>query len=260
MLSSGVVLLVLIGLRWALVKTVSRRVGDVDARLLWRQMISWAIVTTAILILSTIWFDGFGSVLAVFSLVAAALTIVNKEFVLNMTASTVIVWRRLFSVGDRIQIGAFSGEVIDMGPLFFTLAERSDWAHGNQMTGRAVKVPNAHVLTMPVVNYRGVLDAVWHEVDVVLSPDSDLEAAESVVLDLANQEMMPLDGEPIHVGAGVALHPERYHPTVYFSARDKKIVLTVRYLCRPGQVRDSTSRLWRRLIEISRDQSGIQLA
>jgi small-conductance mechanosensitive channel len=82
--------------------------------------------------------------------VAVAFVVATKELLLCVTGAT---WRGLsqpFSVGDWIEIGPHSGEVIEETVLA-TVLQEIDPVDFN-VTGRVVSVPNSLLLTQPVVN------------------------------------------------------------------------------------------------------------
>ena len=56
-------------------------------------------------------------------------------------------------MGDRIQIGEHSGDVIDIAIFKFTLMEIGHWVETDQSTGRVLHVPNGQVFQATVANY-----------------------------------------------------------------------------------------------------------
>lgn len=129
-----------------------------------------------------IWLEGVGPILTALTIVAAALTIVSKELILNFLGSFVIFWRELFAIGDRIQVGDSSGDVIDKGLLYFTLLEIGRTESTGHSTGRLIKIPNSLALTLPIINATRGAGYVWHEVKVVVTSESDWENAKAILL------------------------------------------------------------------------------
>ena len=58
-------------------------------------------------------------------MVSAGLAIALKDLVVNLAGWALIFWRRPFQLGDRIQIGDHTGDVIDVRIFQFTLKESS---------------------------------------------------------------------------------------------------------------------------------------
>jgi len=53
---------------------------------------------------------------------------------------------RLYTIGDRVQIGDVRGDVIDIGLLRTTLLETGSWVSKDMYNGRVVRIPNSTVL------------------------------------------------------------------------------------------------------------------
>lgn len=265
----GTILIVglLLALRRFVFQAVGRKVEDVDAQYFWRQIISYAAATLGALIIIRIWFVGITSILTLLSLVAAALTIANKEVILNLTAWPVITWRRLFGIGDRIKVGSQAGDVTALGILYFTLAEigpvaETPDAPPDQYTGRMVKIPNSLVFTQPLTNYSRSVNHVWNRIDIVLTPESRWEEAEQLALGIAKQHHTELS-----TGARQRLRENNESivfsessPSVATMVRDGKMIVTVRYLCRPRRRHATEQAFWRDLLKELDGREDVALA
>lgn len=247
-------------LKYIVGSVIKRRIKGIHVQVQWRQISGYAIGFVSFLILISIWFDGVEGLFTVLTLVAAALTITMKEFIQNFASWSVIVSRELFSIGDRIKIGSRSGEVIDIGPLYFTLSETDTGKQGSRLTGRTIKVPNGTVIQNPVINNSGGLNMAWNEIDLFLSLESDIDQARMVFQDVIQREAEkhPINGKKT-IGAGVPIKWERYIPNVQVRVEDGKVVLTGRYLCDPSKQRWSTSAVWTELVSRLRTLSEIEI-
>ena len=105
-----------------------------------------------ILMMAKVWVYGFSYLIAVMGLISAALTITQKENLMNLFGFLIIQWRDLFSEEDYIEIGPHSGYVNHIGILYFTLDEASK-AVKHERTGRKIKVPNMMVSIHPIINF-----------------------------------------------------------------------------------------------------------
>ncbi|MBG0789749.1 MAG: mechanosensitive ion channel [Desulfovibrionaceae bacterium] len=209
-----------------------------------------------------IWVDGFGPILTGLSIVAAALTIVAKELILNFIGSFVIFWREIFAIGDRVEIGEYSGDVIDKGILYFTLLETGQNALSGHSTGRLVKVPNGLALTMPIVNATRGAGYVWDEIGIVLTRSSDWEKGRARLLSLvdAHYEREGIDLERIkHTFEKRGIFFNRLTPRAYVDVATGGIRLTLRYLCRARLNRESRDYILTRFLD-GLPGSGIELA
>lgn len=206
----------------------------------------FAIKYTAIFFLGVslviIWLEGLGPILTALTIVAAALTIVSKELILNFLGSFVIFWRELFAIGDRVQIGEYSGDVIDKGILYFTLLETGSSNSTGHSTGRLIKVPNALALTIPVTNATRGAGYVWNEIKVAITRNSDWEEAKRILLaaveEYYQQEKVDL-GRIKHVFEKRKIYFNKLTPRTYLDVSTGGLNITLRYLCRSRLTRES---------------------
>ena len=99
-----------------------------------------------------IWVEGFVHILAFFGFLSAAITLTQKDNLMNLIGWLVINWRGLFSEEDYIRISNYGGYVKSIGFLYFTLLEASP-EFPESKSGRIVKVPNGLVARNPVTNF-----------------------------------------------------------------------------------------------------------
>lgn len=209
-----------------------------------------------------IWFDGLGPILTALTIVAAALTLVAKELLLNFLGSFVILWRELFGIGDRVCVGGSSGDVIDKGILYFTLLEAGQNGLTGHSTGRLIKVPNAQVLTMPVINATRGAGYVWNELALAVSRDSDWEAAKTLLLDGVDQYYAEesIDLERVRqVFERKRVFFKKLTPRVYMDITTGGFLLTLRYLCRSRLTRESSDVIITRFV-LGMEEAGVKLA
>ncbi|HEX2768688.1 MAG TPA: mechanosensitive ion channel domain-containing protein, partial [Geobacteraceae bacterium] len=157
-------------LRWLILKLVRRQAEDLQVRYRWQKISGYAAFVLTVLLVGRILFEGFHSAATFLGLLTAGLAIALKDPLVNMVGWMLIIWRRPFAVGDRIQIGIHAGDVMDLTVFRFTLAEIGNWVHGDQITGRIVHIPNGKVFVEPVAIYsRGMHDFIWNEVAVLVT-------------------------------------------------------------------------------------------
>ncbi|RLB54927.1 MAG: hypothetical protein DRI90_19840, partial [Deltaproteobacteria bacterium] len=89
-----------------------------------------------------------------------------------------------FSVGDRVEIGAPRGAVIDHGLFATTILEIGP---GHQWTGRAVTVPNSIMLTTAVINETYSDNYVLHVITVPVPWDAEWSEAQAALLEVAHE-------------------------------------------------------------------------
>lgn len=117
-------------------------------------------------------------------------------FALQTPITSFIGWiyilaREPYRVGDRIQIGDTTGDVLDLSYFDTTLWEfGGPYVSTDHPSGRIIKFPNANVLTTAVYNYSWPLfPYIWNEIAVQVGYDSDLAFVTRTMRDVVNEEL-----------------------------------------------------------------------
>ena len=102
-----------------------------------------------------------------------------------------ILVRRPYRVGDRIQIGDATGDVIDVGYIDTTLWEfGGKYISGDHPSGRIIKFPNAKVLDSIVFNYSWPLfPYIWNEIQFNIGYESDLDFIAETMQRIVEEEL-----------------------------------------------------------------------
>ena len=100
--------------RWLILMGVWRRTENSRMRYEWRKISNYLTFILSILLIGRIWIAEFESLTTFLGLMSAGLAIAMKDSLVNVAGWLFILWRRPFEVGDRIQVGAYAGDVIDM--------------------------------------------------------------------------------------------------------------------------------------------------
>jgi len=205
-----------------------------------------------------IWLEGIGPVLTAFTIVAAALTIVSKEMILNFLGSFVIFWRELFAIGDRVQVGEHLGDVIDKGLLYFTLLEAGRPTSTGHSTGRLIKIPNSLVMTLPVINATRGAGYVWNELRIAITRTSDWERAKAILTELGEAFIAAQSMNLEHVRKSFErrkIYFRKLTPKVYIAIHAGAISLTLRYVCSSRLVRESEDFIYSGFLEKLPDEA-----
>ena len=102
--------------------------------------------------------------------VAVALVIATKELILCISGALWERTTRAFVIGDWVEIGGHSGEVIDE-TLFVTHLQEIE-KREYRYTGRTIAVPNSLLLTQPVVNHNFRQRFLEHEFTLHAAADA----------------------------------------------------------------------------------------
>jgi small-conductance mechanosensitive channel len=168
-----------------------------------------------------------------------------------------ILVRRPFRVGDRIQIGDATGDVIDVGYLDTTLWEfGGKYISGDHPSGRVIRFPNEKVLDEIVWNYSWPLfPYIWNEIKFQIAYQSDLkfvsETMQRVVTEEIGQEMIKRISvyRDLLARTPVDELEVREHPRVIFRVDEVTWVdAVVRYLVSPREAGAIKSRLIPKLL------------
>ncbi|RKY99548.1 MAG: mechanosensitive ion channel family protein [Candidatus Hydrothermota bacterium] len=242
------VALLLYVLRYFTIKVVKRSTDDIRSIYYWQKSTSYVATILGLLIIGRIWIRGFGSVATYLGILSAGLAVALRETISNIAGWIFILWRRPFEIGDRIQIGEFSGDVIDIRIFEFSILEIGNWVNADQSTGRVIHVPNGLVMKQTLANYSQGLQYIWNEVPVLITFESDWKKAKEILFRIAEKHALHLskaaEKRLKEAARKYMIYYTKLTPTVYTSVEDSGVLLTLRYLCEPRKRRDTEQAIW----------------
>jgi small-conductance mechanosensitive channel len=152
-----------------------------------RLIVGLAVSVIALAIIFVNWYPalaalGIGSII-----IGLAVQTPMKSFI----AWIYILIRQPYRVGDRIQIGDATGDVIDVGYLDTTLWEfGGKYISGDHPSGRVIKFPNEKVLDEIVYNYSWPLfPYIWNEIKFYVAFNADLEFISNTMQKITEEEL-----------------------------------------------------------------------
>lgn len=260
-------------LRAAFGAVAARGLG-VSHRSIWtRKGIRMALGALGVLLLLSIWFDNPGRLATFTGLIAGGLAFASQNAVLSAAGYFVIVFGKVFDIGDRIQLGEVRGDVLDIGLFKTTVMEMgvpsalqpdpSHWISARQYTGRVVTVTNAEVFKTPTYNYTRNFNFLWEELRLPLHYDEDLERAEAIALEAVRDATQGIreDGRSAltQMRERYLIHAGDLEPRGYVRLTDNWVELSVRFLVKAYGVREVKDQIARRILQRFRAE-GIELA
>ncbi len=264
LLESLVVLLLLLGLRMALVRLVRRRTDDLNLRYRWRKTIEYLLLVAGLFVVVRIWIEEIGSLATYLGLLSAGLAIALSDLIANLAGWLFILWRRPFEIGDRIEIDGEAGDVVDLRFFQFTVAEIRNWVGGDQGTGRLLHIPNRLVFTHPVANFYHGIPFIWHEIPVLITLESNWEKAKGILGDVLRAEVGHFAAEAEQhrhrLGDRVVFKLGLLTPIVYTAVEASGIQLTMRFLCPPRNRRGVSMQLWEAVLRQFGAEPDVRLA
>jgi len=142
------------------------------------------VAAVVFLLLLGIWVSELRSVAISLAAFAAAALLAGKELVMCLLGAFMRMVSRPFQLGDLVEIGPHSGEVIDMDVLTTTLVEvGASW----QYTGYTVRVPNSQLLTTAVRNHSQTGKYTLDMVRFPLAEGADPDAVEARLVAIGRQ-------------------------------------------------------------------------
>ena len=250
--------------RFVVLQVVSKRTDDVRTRYRWRKGTTYVAVTIGILLVGRIWFEGFESVSTYFGLLSAGIAIALRDPLVNLAGWVFIMWRRPFTVSDRIEIGTYRGDVIDLRIFQFTLMEIGNWVDADQSTGRVIRIPNGKIFTEMLANYSKGFNYIWHEVPVLITFESDWRKAKEALLEIANRHGEHLSDqaarEVLDASERVMIFYQKLTPTVYTTVKDSGVQLTIRCLCDARKRRGVDQAIWEDVLDAFKRFDDVDLA
>lgn len=169
-----------------------------------------------------------------------------------------ILIRAPYRVGDRIQIGDATGDVIEVSYLDTTLWEfGGKYLSSDHPSGRIIKFPNSKVLNTAVFNYSWPLfPYIWNEIRLQIAYESDLDFVAKTMVDVAQEQIGKEMQERVRVFCDLLAKT----PVDRLTVQDKPVVLfrpsestwleaIVRYLVDPRRAGRVKTNLLRELLE-----------
>jgi len=263
-LISVLVIIILFVLRRALLAVIGRRVEDPASRYRWAKSSAYTASLIGLAVVIQIWFVALRSLSTFLGLLSAGLAIALRDLVADFAGWLFILFRRPFDLGDRIQIGAHAGDVIDRRIFQFSIMEIGNWVGADQSTGRVIHIPNQRVFLEPLANYSAGFPYLWNELKVLVTLESDWKKAKTLFAQITkeiNKDVVEeAQGPRKEEDQRFLIHYRTLTPTVYTSVEESGVLLTVRYLCRPRERRGTSEALWEEILQAVSRTEGIELA
>jgi len=229
-----------------------------------RKTVAYTSFVIGFFIIGRIWFQGLQSLTTYLGLVSAGLAIALQVPLVNLAGWAFIMWRKPFSVGDRIQIGEHRGDVIDQRIFMFTLMEIGNWVEADQSTGRIIHIPNGKIFNEMLANYSRGFQYIWHEVPVLLTFESNWRKAKDILLSIAQHHTEALstaaERKVRQAAKKFMIFYSKLTPTVYTTVKDSGVLLTVRILCEPRKRRGFEQAIWEDILDEFAKQDDIDFA
>jgi small-conductance mechanosensitive channel len=147
--------------------------------LLLRKFVLWFVIA---IIIAFAFASRLGSVVTFAGLITAGVAVALQNVILSIVGYFFLIGKYGVRVGDRVQIGGVTGEVIEVGLVRLHLMELSG---GDYIpTGRVVAFSNSIVFQPTAGVFKQIpgTNFLWHQIAISLSPDTDYASVKQRLL------------------------------------------------------------------------------
>jgi small-conductance mechanosensitive channel len=219
----------------------------------WRKYTNYTATILGLILIGQIWIFEFASFATFLGLLSAGLVIALKDPITNFFGWIFIKWRSPFNVGDRIQIGDYSGDVIDIRLFTFQIMEIGNWVEADQTTGRTVNIPNQRIFISEIANFTSGFNFIWIEIPVVITFESNWKLAKELLVKIADEHtshFVEQANKAIRRASYQLMLPEEnVNPQIYTSVVDIGVQLSIRFICPPRERRSKNEEIWEHVLD-----------
>ena len=229
---------------YAIAAWLIQRIREPKTRITLGRVAGAVVVFFVLVGILAVWVHSATVFLLVAGLVSAGLAFSLQGPLTSLVAWLVLLVLKPFEIGDRIQIGAVTGDVVGYNPFFFSILEIGEWSEGDLYTGRQVEVPNNQIMGQSLVNYSRNFGFLWDTVVVGIYYEADWARARALLLGIAERAsataLAAAQRELERFRQAHFMPRGRLEPQVFVSFASTTINLSVRY------VTDVWNRPWTR--------------
>lgn len=191
MVSSSILIIVILVLRALSARFIKQKIESYELRRRWLVQSRNGLILLMALGLIFIWGQELRTLALSVVAIAVAFVVATKELILCVMGSILKTGAGSFTVGDRIQVKDFRGDVIDQNLLATTILEVGPGKQTHQRTGRLIVLPNAMFVAEPVINESYTNDYILHVFTVPFKREDDWQGAQKAFLQAANRHCLP---------------------------------------------------------------------
>ncbi|MEX0615313.1 MAG: mechanosensitive ion channel domain-containing protein [Methylophaga sp.] len=194
-ISSSILIAGVLLLRALTARFIKQKVESYELRRRWLVQTRNGLLLLMALGLIFIWGQELRTLALSVVAIAVAFVVATKELIMCVMGSILKTGAGSFTVGDRIQVKDFRGDVIDQNLLATTILEVGPGKLTHQRTGRLIVLPNAMFVAEPVINESYTNDYILHVFIVPFKREDDWQSAQKAFLQAANRHCLPYMNE-----------------------------------------------------------------
>jgi small-conductance mechanosensitive channel len=206
-----------------------------------------------------------GSLATFAGLITAGVALALQNVILSIAAYFFLIGKYGIRVGDRVQIGDVTGDVVDIGLVRLHLLELDTSTGDPQPTGRVVVFSNS-VVFQPASNFFRQLPGSnfgWHRITLSLAADVDYHAAKQRIGDAVgavyNEYRQEIERQHrnLEQNLTIAIAVPEPHTTVRF--RDTSLEISVRYPVLLNDVSSIDDRITKAILATVEEEPRLKL-
>jgi small-conductance mechanosensitive channel len=242
-------------------KYIIQKLKNSESRYRWQKALSITTNFLLVIFFLKIWFDAVGSLATYLGFLTAGLAIALKDLIANLAGSLFILSRHPFDIGDRIQIGTFRGDVIDIRLFQFSVMEIGEWTDADSTTGRIIHVPCGKIFSESLLNYNQAFSHIWNEISLRVTFETNWKKAKTILTKIVTNHQYQINSltqnQLKESSLKFMLPIESFESKVFTTVEDSGVRFTIRYLCEPKQRRKTEVELWEEILEAFDKESDI---
>jgi len=245
-------------------KIINRTIKDIKRKYTLRKFTIYIATFVCLLTIILIWIKRVGSVTTIVSVLGAGLTLALHQPITSIAGWLLILIRRPYETGDRVQIGNIKGDVIDIRLFYTSILEIGNWVDADQSTGRVIHCPNGKVFTEPIFNYTRGFEYLWNEIKIVVTFESNWKKAKDIIQEIGSKDYVDL-GEKVRakikrMSKKYMIHYEKLTPIVWTNIIDFGVELTLRYLTEARKRRSTQDAICHSILDRFNKEPDIDFA
>ena len=241
-------------------QTLPRRFGRADARYRVRKFVVFCGYLAILLFLAILFEDRLGRLSFALGVAGAGVAVALQDVLASIAGAFSIGFSKLYTVGDRVQIGDIRGDVIDIGLLRTTLMETGNWVSKDLYNGRIARIPNSTILKGSVFNYSQGFRFIWDEIKVVLTGTSDSQFVRAMLLRVAKEAigeyLLEAQSSWKTMSDNYQIENSPLEPTVALAVNSGSLEFTVSYVVDYTKRTAMQDRLFTKIAEEVTDSNG----
>ena len=261
---TGIVIFLGCFILFSIVNLINKNIKNIKKRHVLRKYIVYSINIILFISVFFIWVQGFKSLSIFLGFAGAGVALALQEVILCIAGWILILIKKPFDVGDRIELNGIKGDVIDVRLFQLSLFEVGNWVKADQSTGRIVNIPNSFVFKHANYNYNRGFEFIWNEIPITITFESDWRKAKAIMLkharDLAHDHEAQFRQKIENMRKKYMVYYGKVTPIVYVDIHDSGINLTLRYLTETKTRRCTQDSLCSDILDDFAKESEVNLA